>query len=406
MAILLQINVEVNFGSTGRIAEEIGQMALEKGWESYIAYGRKKRKSKSELISVGNKWHHLLHLIQTRLLDRHGLASKKSTRKFINQIEELNPSVVHLHNIHGYYLNYKLLFEYLQGSGIPIIWTFHDCWPFTGHCTHFEHIGCEKWMTSCHNCPQLNVYPSSLGIDRSGKNQKLKKQIFTELQNLTIVSVSEWLNNTIKKSFLANHQLKVIPNGIDTSTFRPRPSSDLIEKFKLKNKFIILGVASVWSINKGLEDFIKLSKSLAEDELIVLIGLTQKQISKLPENILGIKRTDSVDELVKWYSTADVYVNTSFEESFGITNAEAMACGTPVVVYDATASPEMVTPEVGYINEKNDVLALYNSISKIKEQGKVHFTLNCRERAIRLYDKNKNFMKYLELYEQVIFPTS
>ncbi len=402
MGTLLQINVEVNFGSTGRIAEDIGKLAMESGWKSYIAYGRKKRNSASTLIPIGNKWDHLFHLLQTRLFDKHGLASKRVTRRFIDQIEQIAPTLIHLHNIHGYYINFELLFDYLKQKGIPVVWTFHDCWPMTGHCTHFEHVACEKWQTTCEKCPQLQVYPSSWGVDRSKKNHLQKKSAFSELQNLTIVTVSNWLRKTVQKSFLSEVRCEVILNGIDTTTFTPTSFKALREKFQIENKFVILGVASVWSSNKGLADFLALAQYLQKDETIVLIGLTKKQIATLPKNILGIERTDSIEELAAWYATSDAYVNTSLEESFGLTTAEALACGTPVVVYNATACPEMVSPEVGFVNPKNDVHTLYKSVQQIKQKGKAFYSTACRERAVSLYAKDENFVKYLDLYTKLI----
>ncbi len=402
MNTLLQINVEVNFGSTGRIAEDIGQLAIHDGWTSYIAYGRKKRNSASRLIPIGNRWNHFIHLLQTRFLDQHGLASKRATRAFISRIKDIQPSIIHLHNIHGYYINYELLFEYLSTSNIPIVWTLHDCWAITGHCTHFTEVGCTKWQTSCHQCPQLDVYPSSLGRDRSKKNQFQKKAAFNRLKNLMLVPVSEWLSGIYKKSFLSHHNCRTIPNGVDTTVFQPTSYTNLLEKYQLKGTFIILGVASVWSEKKGLQDFISLSKLLQSDEIVVLIGLTKKQLGQLPHNIIGIERTENIKELAQWYSLADVYVNTSLEESFGLTNAEALACGTPIIVYDATASPEMVVPEVGFINEKKNIELLYRNIDQIKQDGKQYYSNACRNRALDRYDKNKIYAEYLELYSELL----
>lgn len=190
---LLQINSIVNSGSTGRIAEEIGQTAIKAGWDSYIAYARKYGSSNSKLIKIGNNIDIKMHGLKTRMFDKHGLASKNATRNFITEIEKIKPDIIHLHNIHGYYINIEILFKYLKYSNIPIVWTLHDCWPITGHCTHFAFIGCEKWKSQCNNCPQKNSYPSSWLFDRSEKNFNLKKELFTSLPNLTLVPVSKWL---------------------------------------------------------------------------------------------------------------------------------------------------------------------------------------------------------------------
>jgi len=251
MRTLLQINSVVNSGSTGRIAEEIGQTAISQGWESYIAYGRNKRLSQSQLIKIGTDWDIKMHGLQTRLFDRHGLGSKSATQIFIKQIEAIKPDIIHLHNIHGYYLNIEVLFNFLASTQIPVLWTLHDCWPFTGHCVYFDFVGCKKWLTQCNNCPQTRTYPASFFLDRSTQNFNLKKELFTGVHNLTLVPVSQWLANLLRQSFLKNLPIQVINNGIDIETFKPVPSNNLRFKFKLQSKFIIIGVANIWSERKG-----------------------------------------------------------------------------------------------------------------------------------------------------------
>jgi putative colanic acid biosynthesis glycosyltransferase len=235
---LLQINSVINSGSTGRIAEEIGQTAIDTGWESYIAYGRNERPSSSKLIKIGTDKDIKLHGLQTRLFDRHGLGSKGATTDFIRQIEKIGPDIVHLHNIHGYYINMEVLFHYLKKVNIPVVWTFHDCWPITGHCSHFTFVGCEKWKTQCYNCPQKTGYPASYLIDRSKKNFILKKELFNSLSNLTLVPVSQWLSGILKESFLQNYSIKVINNGVNTEVFRPSEVSDFRNKHGLIDKFV------------------------------------------------------------------------------------------------------------------------------------------------------------------------
>ncbi|MEH6679308.1 MAG: glycosyltransferase [Sediminicola sp.] len=401
MKTLLQINIEVNYGSTGRIAENIGAMAIEQGWESYIAYGRNHRPSASKLIPIGGKWEQYLHVLQTRLLDRHGLGSKRATKTLIAQLERLSPDLIHLHNIHGYYIHIPLLFTYLAEKNIPVIWTLHDCWALTGHCTHFEYVGCQKWQGECSDCPQLRAYPSSLLADRSTKNHRAKKALIPALKNLTLVPVSQWLEDRVKESFLAHCPSQVIPNGVDTKVFAPAPDPGLRERFGLQDKFLVLGVASVWSKNKGMRDFLNLARIVGPDTAIVLIGLNEDQLKELPKNMIGIKRTDSVAELAQWYSTADVYLNTSVEESFGLTNAEALSCGTPIIVYNATALPEMVTPQTGAVVEKHDIRAIKEALATIQEKGKPFYAEACSARANNLYDKQKNYRSYLQLYDSL-----
>jgi glycosyltransferase involved in cell wall biosynthesis len=398
---LLQINSVVNSGSTGRIAEEIGQTAMAVGWESYIAYGRNNRPSQSKLIKIGSNFDIKMHGLQTRLFDRHGLGSKSATQELVEKIEKIKPDIIHLHNIHGYYINIEILFKYLQNTNIPVVWTFHDCWPITGHCSHFTFVGCDKWKTQCFSCPQKTDYPASWLIDRSEKNFNLKKKLFTSLPNITLVPVSNWLSGILEESFLQNYPIKVIHNGINIDVFKPSAGDAFRTKHHFENKFILLGVASVWTVRKGLKDFIALRKLLNNDFQIVLVGLTRKQIEQLPDNILGVERTESVEELAEIYAAADIVLNLSYEETFGLTTVEGFACGTPGIVYSATASPELIDDSTGLIVEPGDINGLGVAIKKIKEKGKQFYTEACVERVHRLYRKEDRYREYIELYEQL-----
>lgn len=402
MKILLQINSVVNSGSTGRIAEEIGQTAIAAGWESYIAYGRNERPSSSKLIKIGTDKDIKLHGLQTRLFDRHGLGSRGATDEFIKQIEVIKPDIIHLHNIHGYYINMEVLFHYLKKVNIPVVWTFHDCWPITGHCSHFTFVGCEKWKTQCYSCPQKKGYPASYFIDRSKKNYNLKKELFNSLPNLTLVPVSQWLAGILNESILQNFPIKVINNGINTEVFKPSMISDFRKKYGLKDKFILLGVASVWEERKGLKDFIELSKLLNSDYQIVLVGLTKKQIELLPKNILGIERTESVDALADIYSTSDVFINPTYEDNFPTTNLESLACGTPVITYKTGGSPEAIDVSTGIVVEQGNIQGLVDAINVIKDNGKQYYSEACVKRAHRLYKKEDRYKEYIQLYNELI----
>ena len=402
---LLQINVEANYGSTGRIASDIGDLVISEGWESHIAYGRIKKDTPSSTYKIAKTPSIYNHVLQTRLLDRHGLASTQDTKRLIAFIQELKPSLVHMHNLHGYYLNYEKLFHYLKTVDIPLVWTLHDCWALTGHCTHYEDIGCYKWQKSCHSCPQKKEYPTSWMADRSAKNHQLKKEVFGQQENLNIVTVSNWLNRQVGQSYLKNHNTVTIYNGIDTSIFKPRKNRFLLKRYDLFGKFIILGVASVWSEKKGLADFISLSKGLKKDEVIVLIGLNKEQIKTLPDNIIGLERTSSLSELVSWYSIASVYLNASVEESFGMTTAEALACGTPVIVYDATACPEMVIPEIVKVVAKRDINGIRSAINEIKVGFNIENHNRCRNHVVSNFDKNDRYKEYFRLYKGLLYPS-
>lgn len=399
---ILQINTVVNSGSTGRIAEEIGQMAIKSGWVSYIAYGRNERPSTSNLIRIGNDKDVKLHGLQTRLFDRHGLGSKKTTSDFIKQIDNIKPDIVHLHNIHGYYINIEVLFNYLKNANVPVVWTFHDCWPITGHCSYFTFVGCEKWKTQCYSCPQKRGYPASYFIDRSKKNYNLKKELFSSLPNLTLAPVSQWLSGVLKESFLQNYPIKVINNGINTEVFKPSLSSDFRNKYGLKDKFTLLGVANVWEERKGLKDFIELSKLLDSGYQIVLVGLTKKQIEQLPENILGIERTESVDALADIYSTSDVFINPTYEDNFPTTNLESLSCGTPVITYNTGGSPEAIDESTGIVVEQGNINKLVEAIYSIKKKGKQYYSDACESRAHKFYKKEDRYKEYIDLYESLL----
>ncbi len=400
---LLQICVEGNRGSTGTIAEAIGIIALNNEWESFIAYGRFPRPSQSKLIKIGSELSIFFHGIETRLFDRHGLGSRNATKNLIEQIEIIKPDVIHLHHLHGYYINIVILFEYLKIARIPVVWTFHDCWSFTGHCAFFDFVGCEKWKLECNNCPQTSEYPKSFCFDRSKKNFQLKKNLFTSVPQLTIVSVSRWLDGLVEQSFFKDISHFFIYNGIDLEKFKP--SGDFCEtkrKYKVDGKFLLLGVATTWDRRKGLNDFIELSNCLGDNEMIILVGLDDKQLKGLPEKIIGLSRTENIQDLVELYSASDIFLNLSEEETFGLTTIEAMACGTPVIVYNKTASPELVQPETGMVVEKGDIVGLYSSIKKIKQKEKLRWSSQCRKYVHDNFNVNDRFGEYIKLYNKML----
>ncbi len=403
MPVIFQICDAVNIGSTGTIAEALGTLAIQRGWKSYIAYGRLSRPSKSQLIRIGTNLDVLTHGLITRLFDRHCLGSTRATRTIVNQIKKIKPDIIHLHHLHGYYINIEILFEFLSKESIPVVWTLHDCWSITGHCTNFDFVGCKKWRTECSHCPQKNEYPASFFVDRSKQNFLLKKKLFTSVSNMTVVSVSKWLNNIVHNSFMAGMPSQIIYNGIDVDLFTPiAKNSNFRKDFKRKDCFMILGVASPWGKRKGLIDFIKLSKKLDDNDLIVLVGLSVTQIKKLPSNVIGIKRIDNQEELQNLFVIADVFLNLSVEETFGLTTAEALSCGTPAIVYNTTACPEVVDSTTGLVVEKNDIDSLLEAINTVKKQGKKFYSSTCRERALKNFNKNNQFSEYIDLYERLI----
>lgn len=401
---ILRIGPSVNRGSTSRIMEQLGELVQKEGWRSIIGYGRVANKSTSTTIKIGNKISLYNHVLQTRLFDKHGYGSYHATKIFLNKVDEVKPDLVHLHNIHGYYINIQLLFNYLLKHNLPVVWTFHDCWPYTGHCTHYADAKCNKWKTHCESCPLKTSYPKSIFLDRSFKNYDFKKSIFTSLENLTIVAVSDWLKSDIEKSFMNKYPILRIYNGVDIDYFKPYEDYEYVKlKYSIpKDKNVLLACATSWSNNKGFLDYIKLSKMLNKDYVIVLVGLPSKLIKKLPNNIIGIPITYDIEELAKLYSLSSIVLNLSKQESFGKTTVEGLACGTPGIVYDVTASPELIDSETGIVVQKDDISQVCEAIYEIERWNKSNLQIKCRDRAKSFFDKNINFMKYIDLYKSLL----
>lgn len=405
MAILLQINATVNTGSTGRIAEEIGQRAIAAGLESYIAYGRETRMSKSKTIRIGSDWSVRWHGIVSTLLDKHGFSSKCATRRFIKQVDSINPDIVLLHNVHGYYLNIEILLSFLKNKNIPVFWTLHDCWPFTGHCSYFDAYNCEKWKTHCHHCPNQKGYPKSLFVDNSKRNFDRKKALLTSLPNVTFIPVCKWMGSIVENSFMKGRPQLVIYNGTNTDVFKPQASNvaeAIRKKYNIDGKHIVLGVASTWDKRKGLLDFCWLNDQLPKGYQVVLVGLSKEQIDTLPKGVVGIRRTESVQELAALYSLADVFANPTYVDNFPTTNIEALACGTPVVTYNTGGSPEAIDEKTGIVVPKGDKDALKVAISEIIEIKGKYTIEQCRERAVKYFNKDDRFGDYIELFNKTL----
>jgi glycosyltransferase involved in cell wall biosynthesis len=396
---VLQINSVCGIGSTGRIATDIHDILIEKGHESYIAFGRDLSKNCDNTIRIGSIIDNYTHVAKTRLFDKHGFGSKKATKEFIDKVKRLDPDIIHLHNIHGYYINVEILFDYLKAANKPVIWTLHDCWSFTGHCSHFDYIGCNRWQTGCFDCPQKEEYPKSILFDNSYWNYSKKKEIFTGVDNMTIVTPSNWLADLVRKSFLNNYEIETIYNGIDLSVFKPT-EGDFRRKYNIEDAFIILGVSSVWNEKKGLNTFLNLANRLDDSFRVVLVGLNSKQLRDLPTNIIGVEKTNNIEELSAVYSSADLFINASVEETMGLVTVEALACGTPVIVIDSTALPEVVNDKCAYVVNKDSVEEILQRIYQTKKYN--HFTKDdCIEHS-KQFRKSHMINNYLNLYRKLV----
>lgn len=392
---IAQINTVCGSGSVGRITVDIFHALKKKGWDGRIYYGRKKAPETVDAVKFGTGFDMGNHVLHTFLEGTHGFSSGKQTERLVRALETYNPDLIHLHNIHGFYLDVEKLFEYLKRCGKPVVWTLHDCWAFTGHCSYFDYVQCGKWKTGCGACVQhKNVYPYALFKDGSAENYLRKKAAFAGVKGLTIVTPSRWLADLVKESFLKDYPVRIIPNGIDLNIFRPGKKTE-------KEKYLVLGAANVWDRRKGLDYIKELARQLDPQTYeVAAVGLSRKQIKELPEKMRGICHTQNAEELADLYREADVYVNPTLEDNFPTTNLEALACGTPVVTFDTGGSAESVTAECGRIVSKGDFQGLADAVRKICETEKISQE-TCRARAL-LYDKYDRFGEYIKLYEESI----
>lgn len=380
---LVQINTVCN-GSTGRIMGDIQRKANEEGFETISFYGRRKGFKDLKCEKIGNPISFWIHVFITTLFDKQGHGSYFYTKKLVRRIRQENPDIIHLHNIHGYYLNIPVLFKYLKEEYTgKLFWTFHDCWPFTGHCPHFTIANCNRWQKQCYKCPNKKRYPISLFKDNSYNNHLEKKRLFTGLNDLTIITPSDWLNKLVKKSFLKNYNVVTVNNGIDLNIFKPTMDNKIRFKYNIPaDKKVLLGVASVWTKEKGYYDFIELSEKINNKYVIILVGLSKKQIIDIKKyrNIIGIERTECQHELVKLYSIASAYINFSREETFSLVTIEALACGCPVIVYKNTPMAEF---------DSNNITICDNISSKViyNTCNDVYRTNNISKYGIPLFQK-------------------
>lgn len=402
---LVQINPVLRVStSTGRIMQEIGDLAMANGWECYAAYSRGRdglMPTRMLPLPVGNRLSTVIHGLETRLFDRHGLASRHATKEFISRLQEIKPDIIHIHNIHGYFLNYPLFFNYLAESGVKVIWTVHDCWLYTGHCYHYSYAGCYRWQQGCKNCPQRNEFPKSFLIDRSKNNYADKQKAFSSISKdqMTFVTVSQWMRDEMAHSFLKDYNFRVIHNGIDTNVFSPQSTHS---KFKIQNSKLYLALASIWLREKGLYDIIEMSKLLRPDERIVMVGVDDKTARMLPENITAIRRTANVGELAQLYSDATAFLNPTWQDNYPTVNLEAISCGTPVVTYRTGGSVEAITPQTGRIVEQGDVRGMLEAARGIAALGEDYFREPCRKFASANFRKEDRYADYLRLYEEML----
>lgn len=416
---IVQINTVVGTGSVGHITANLYETSLANDIEAFVCFGRGRAPEGMRSVKVSNRRDMVFHVLRNFCLGESGFGSARKTEEFLRLLDQIRPDLIHLHNIHGFYLQVELLFTYIKEKKIPVVWTLHDCWPLTGHCAYFDYVECSRWKTGCCQCPQQrSAYPYALFKDNSIANYERKKRAFTGVENLTIVTPSIWLREIVRQSFLQEYPVEVIPNGIDLSVFKPantrkqaintEPDHEIIENGG-KRQIHILGVANIWEKRKGLVYFEQLAQCIPDNYHITLVGLRKKQIRRLQRQesggilpagkIRGITRTENQTQLAQLYAAADVYVNTTLEDNFPTTNLEALASGTPVITFATGGSPEAIDPMTGAAVPKGNIEALCKAVREITDRPKN--SAACVERA-RLYDKKIRFQEYIALYRKVL----
>jgi glycosyltransferase involved in cell wall biosynthesis len=399
---IMQINAVVNIGSTGRTTIELADILKEQGHDYYIVYSEKHKYSNNEnLYQMGGSLGKKMHAFLSRMFGLQGYFSTFSTLKLLKYIDKIKPNIITLRNLHGNYINIPILLDYIAKKNIPTVVVLHDCFFYTGRCMHYSSSNCYKWQIGCSNCPRLKKDNPSWFLDRSKKMYEEKKLAFCKIKNLAVIGVSDWVTDEARKSFFKSAKIvRRIYNWVHMDTFKPTPS-DIRQRLNLENKFVILGVSNSWSREKGLFDFIQLSKYIDDNAVIILIGKMNENL-KLPKNIINIENTNNLVELAKYYSCADVFLNLSIEETFGKVTVEAMACGTPSIVYNTTGCTELVAERVGFVVPLNDVGALQKKILEVRERGKVYYSENCINYVHENFEYRKNAMEYIKLYKELL----
>ena len=390
---IVQINATCGVGSTGKICVGISEILTENNVENYILCSRSNGYRLGRLCA--DLQYVKIQALKSRILGNYGFNSRKATCKIITELENIQPDIVHLHNIHGHDCDLSELFTYFKKKKTKLVWTFHDCWAFTGYCTYFDMVKCNQWKTKCEKCAKKREH--SWLFDQSEKLFEKKKALFAGL-DLTIVTPSRWLADLAKQSFLRDYPIHVINNGIDLSVFGPS-ESDFREKNGLENKKIVLGVSFEWGKRKGADVFAALSKRLPDDYKIILVGIDDKTKKALPSSILSVRRTQNQKELAEIYTAADIFVIPTREENYPTVNMEALACGTPVLTFRTGGSPEMLDETCGSVVDCDDIETLEKEIIRICTE-KPYSAEACIKKALE-FDKNERFKEYLKVYESM-----
>lgn len=387
-----------NHGSTGKIMKGISLVAQENGYETYMAFPASlytRTVENNDIIICSSFWNRVNQKV-AYYTGLNGCFAPLVTRKFLERMDQINPNIFHFHNLHNSYINLPMLFNYVKQNQIKVLWTLHDCWAFTGHCPYFTLAACDKWKTGCGNCPQLNIYPPAR-IDKTKEMWERKKQWFSGVENLTIVTPSEWLAGLVKQSFLSQYPIKVINNGIDLTVFKPT-ESNIRSKYNISDeKIVLLGVSFGWGERKGIDVFKYLANKLDQRYQIILVGTDATIDRELPSNIISIHRTQNQLELASIYTAADLLINPTREDTFPTVNIEALSCGTPVITFNTGGSPEIINEKCGMVVDVNDFEGMLKVIEEVCEKG-LYKSEDCITRA-KEFESRRRFLEYVKLYE-------
>lgn len=397
---ILMINAIYGLRSSGRSMLELTNKLRAEGHEVFIASPQKQFNDKN-FYRIGTDLDHKIHGFLSRLTGKQAYFSKHATKRFVKFIDEIKPDVIHIQVLHGNFIHFNYFFKAIAKRNIPVVYVLDDCWPFTGKCAHYTAVNCNKWKSGCGKCPKLRQTVKSWFFDRTNLLWTDKKFAYKNINDMAVVAVSDWLLNEARQSIMGNAKiLRRIYNSIDTDVFSPR-QSDLRSKLGLEDSFVILAVAISFAESKGLSLFIKLANMIPENWKIIFVGNVPEGVN-LPSNILSVGLTESISELAEYYSMADVFVQMSIEETFGKVTAEALSCGTPAVVFNSTANPELIGEGCGYVVLPKDVDAVLQKLKLIKQNGKDYYSKSCREFILREMDKDKNLGEFIEIYNQLI----
>ena len=396
---VLMINSVSGYGSTGSICVDIAEELEKQGHECFIAYGQVK-KGYPKVYKIGTVLENHLHNIGSRVFGKQGYFTKSGTKKLVKFIKDYDPDIIHLHNLHGNYLNLEILFDFFLKIQKPIVWTLHDCWAFTGKCAHYTNVSCYKWKNECNSCPQVHQYPASLFLDRSKTMFYDKKKWFNYIKKTSIITVSNWLNEQLGESFLKFHKNETIYNWVDHETFTLNFETSFIEGLGLDiKKFTVLLVSASWYSNDNkTDDAINLADKLGSNYQVVLVG-NLKIKRNIPKNIITIPYVDGKSELAQLYAFSNVYVHLSTEDTFGLVIAEALSCGTPAIVYNSTACPEIIDESCGFVTEIRNIDQIVDCIDLVQKNGKQFYSDNARKRVVENFDIKRNIRATIDVYK-------